>query len=85
MKTKEVKMIEEMTEERLVMEERMMIEKWVKKNKPKRYSHGERPEGQEPPIISAWGRRRKVNKAEQQAAKDAEKGAEKEEDAENDK
>ncbi len=73
-KTKEVEMIEEMTEEQIVTEERMMIEKWVKKNKPKRYTHGERPEGTEPPTISSWGRRKKKsNKAEEQAAKDAEK------------
>ena len=58
-KTKEVEMIEEMTEEQIVTEERMMIEKWVKKNKPKRYTHGERPEGMEPPTISSWGRRKK--------------------------
>ena len=52
----------------------MMIEKWVKKNKPKRYTHGERPEGMEPPTISSWGRKKKkTNKAEEQAAKDAEK------------
>jgi len=52
-----------------------MIEAWVKKNKPKRYTHGERPEGVEPPTISNWGRgRRKKSKAESQAEKDAEKG-----------
>ena len=72
-KTKEVEMIEEMTEEQIVTEERMMIEKWVKKNKPKRYTHGERPEGMEPPTISSWGRKKKTNKAEEQAARDAEK------------
>jgi hypothetical protein len=55
------------------MTEKEMIEAWVKKNKPKRYQHGERPEGQEPPTISAWGRPKKVSKAEQQAAKDSEK------------
>jgi hypothetical protein len=54
------------------MTEKEMIEAWVKKNKPKRYQHGERPEGQEPPTISAWGRPKKVSKAEQQAAKDSE-------------
>ena len=63
MKIKEVEMIEEMTEEQLVIEERMMIEKWVKKNKPKRYTHGERPEGTEEGLIVK----------EEQAAKDAEK------------
>ena len=47
-------------------EEQMMIEAWVKKNKPKRYQHGERPEGMEVPTISNWGRRRK-SKAEKQA------------------
>ncbi len=57
------------------MTEKEMIEAWVKKNKPKRYTHGERPEGQDPEEISPWGsRRRKKNKAEKQAAKDAEKG-----------
>ena len=55
------------------MTEREMIEAWVKKNNPKRYQHGERPEGQEPPSISAWGKPRRVSKAEQQAARDAEK------------
>ena len=56
-------------------EEQMMIEAWVKKNKPKRYTHGERPEGVEPPTISSWGRgRRKKSKAESQAEKDSEKG-----------
>ena len=54
-------------------EEQMMIEAWVKKNKPKRYQHGERPEGMEVPTISNWGRRRK-SKAEKQAEKDAERG-----------
>ena len=54
---------EEMTE---------MIEAWVKENKPKRYKHGERPEGQSPPDISSWGRgRRKKSAAEEQAARDA--------------
>ncbi len=66
-------------------EEQTMIEAWVKKNNPKRYQHGERPEGQEPPTISAWGRPRKVSKAEQQAAKDAEKGATPEKGEEDDK
>ena len=57
------------------MTEKEMIEAWVKKNKPKRYTHGERPEGQDPEEISPWcSRRRKKNKAEKQAAKDAEKG-----------
>jgi hypothetical protein len=57
------------------MTEKEMIEAWVKKNKPKRYTHGERPEGVEPPTISNWGRgRRKKSKAESQAEKDAEKG-----------
>ena len=55
------------------MTERDMIEAWVKKNKPKRYQHGERPEGMEVPTISNWGRRRK-SKAEIQAEKDAERG-----------
>ena len=54
------------------MTEKEMIEAWVKKNKPKRYQHGERPEGVEPPPISAWGRPRRISKAEQQAMKDAE-------------
>ena len=52
--------------------EQKMIDAWVKKNKPKRYQHGERPEGMEPPDMTNWGRRR-VSKAELQAAKDAEK------------
>jgi hypothetical protein len=57
------------------MTEKEMIEAWVKKNKPKRYTHGERPEGVEPPTISNWGRgRRKKSKAESQAERDAEKG-----------
>ena len=56
-------------------EEQMMIEAWVKKNNPKRYTHGERPEGIEPPTISNWGRgRRKKSKAEKQAELDAERG-----------
>ena len=57
------------------MNEKEMIEAWVKKHKPKRYTHGERPEGQDPEEISPWGRRRKKkSKAEKQAEKDAEKG-----------
>ena len=61
--------------ENSMTEEQMMIEAWVKKNKPKRYTHGERPEGVEPPTISNWGRgRRKKSKAESQAERDAEKG-----------
>ncbi len=55
------------------MTEKEMIEAWVKKNKPKRYQHGERPEGTPPPPISAWGRPKRVSKAEQQAMKDSEK------------
>jgi hypothetical protein len=56
-------------------QEKKMVEAWVKKNKPKRYTHGERPEGVEPPTISNWGRgRRKKSKAESQAEKDAERG-----------
>ena len=56
-------------------QEKKMIEAWVKKNKPKRYQHGERPEGMEVPTISNWGRgRRKKSKAEKQAELDAEKG-----------
>ena len=54
-------------------EEQMMIEAWVKKNKPKRYTHGERPEGQDPEIVSPWGSKKK-SKAEKQAELDAEKG-----------
>jgi len=61
--------------ENRMTEEQMMIEAWVKKNKPKRYQHGERPEGMEVPTISNWGRgRRKKSKAEKQAELDAEKG-----------
>ena len=56
------------------MTEKEMIEAWVKKNKPKRYTHGERPEGVEPPTISNWGRGRRKSKAEKQAERDAEKG-----------
>jgi hypothetical protein len=57
------------------MTQKEMIEAWVKKNKPKRYTHGERPEGQDPEEISPWGRRRKKkSKAEKQAEKDSEKG-----------
>ena len=48
-----------------------MIEAWVKKNKPKRYTHGERPEGMPVPTISSWGRPRRRSKAELQAMKDA--------------
>ena len=51
-----------------------MIEAWVEKNKPKRYKHGERPEGEEPCEISVWGKKKK-SKAEQQAALDAGEGA----------
>ena len=61
--------------ENSMTEEQKMIEAWVKKHKPKRYTHGERPEGQDPEEISPWGRRRKrKSKAEKQAEKDAEKG-----------
>jgi len=56
------------------MTEREMIETWVKKNNPKRYTHGERPEGQDPEEISPWGSRRRRSKAEKQAEKDAERG-----------
>ena len=56
------------------MTEKEMIEVWVKKNKPKRYQHGERPEGMEVPTISNWGRGKRKSKAEKQAEKDAEKG-----------
>ena len=56
------------------MTEKEMIEAWVKKNKPKRYTHGERPEGVEPPTISNWGRGKRKSKAESQAERDAEKG-----------
>ena len=55
------------------MTEKEMIEAWVKKNKPKRYTHGERLEGVEPPTISNWGRGRRKSKAEKQAEKDAER------------
>jgi len=48
-----------------------LIEAWVKKNKPKRYDHGERPEGEVPCEISAWGRRKKKSAAEKQAELDA--------------
>ena len=62
-------------EENNMTEEQKMIEAWVKKNKPKRYTHGERPEGQDPQEISPWGRRRKKkSNAEKQAEKDAERG-----------
>ena len=61
--------------ENSMTKEQKMIEAWVKKNKPKRYTHGERPEGQDPEEISPWGRRRKKkSKAEKQAEKDAERG-----------
>ena len=55
-------------------EQKEMVEAWVKKNKPKRYTHGERPEGVEPPTISNWGRGKRKSKAESQAERDAEKG-----------
>tara|TARA_R100000234_G_scaffold6475_1_gene4385 strand:+ start:610 stop:780 length:171 start_codon:yes stop_codon:yes gene_type:complete len=54
-------------------EEQKMIEAWVKKNKPKRYTHGERPEGQDPEIVSPWRPKRK-SRAEIQAEKDSERG-----------
>lgn len=64
-----------MKQENSMTDEQTMIEAWVKKNKPKRYTHGERPEGMEIPTISNWGRgRRKKSKAEKQAELDAEKG-----------
>ena len=59
--------------ENSMTEEQKMIEAWVKKHKPKRYQHGDRPEGTPPPPISAWGRPRRISKAEQQAMKDSEK------------
>jgi hypothetical protein len=52
-------------------ETKKMVEAWVKKNKPKRYVHGERPEGAPIPTISQWGRPRKRSRAELQAMKDA--------------
>ena len=52
-------------------QQKLMIEERVKKNKPKRYSHGERPEGEEAPTASTWRRRRRRTKAEIQAMKDA--------------
>ena len=61
--------------ENRMTEEQKMIEAWVKKHKPKRYTHGERPEGQDPEIVSPWStRRRKKSKAEKQAEKDSERG-----------
>ena len=54
-------------------QEKKMVEAWVKKPKPKRYTHGERPEGQDPEIVSPWGSKKK-SKAEQPAANDAESG-----------
>ena len=56
------------------MTEKDMIEAWVKKNKPKRYQHGERQEGMEVGTLSTWGRGRRKSKAERQAEKDAERG-----------
>ena len=56
------------------MNEKEMMEAWVKKNKPTRYTHGERPEGVEPRTISNWGRGRRKSKAEKQAERDAERG-----------
>ena len=51
-------------------EKNEMIEAWVKKNKPTRYMHGQRPPGQDPPgDISVWGKRRK-SAAEKQAELD---------------
>ena len=56
-------------------QEKKMVEAWVKKHKPKRYTHGERPEGQDPEEISPWGRRRrKKSNAEKQAERDAQRG-----------
>jgi hypothetical protein len=57
--------------DKLTKLEKEMIEAWVKKHKPKRYSHGERPEGEEPPSPSSWRKRRKRSKAEVQAMRDA--------------
>ena len=51
--------------------EKKMIERWVEKNKPTRYKHGERPEGEDPPTPSSWRKRGKRSKAETQAMKDA--------------
>ena len=59
--------------ENSMTEEQKMIEAWVKKNKPKRYTHGERPEGQDPEIVSPWRPKRK-SRAEIQAEKDSERG-----------
>ena len=54
-------------------EQKEMVEAWVKKHKPKRYTHGERPEGQDPEIVSPWRPKRK-SRAEIQAEKDSERG-----------
>ena len=51
--------------------EKTMIEDWVKKNKPVRYQHGQRPEGEEAPTASSWRKRRRRTKAEVQAMRDA--------------
>lgn len=48
-----------------------LIEAWVEKNKPKRYQHGERPEGEVPCEISVWGKSPKKSAAEKQAELDA--------------
>ena len=48
-----------------------LIDAWVKKNKPKRYKHGERPNGEVPCEISYFGKRKSKNKAEEQAVLDA--------------
>ena len=37
-------------------EREKLIEDWIEKNEIKRYQHGERPEGEVPCSISAWGR-----------------------------
>ena len=50
---------------------REMIQNWIdaKGDNHRVYTHGERPEGMEPPTISAWGRKR-ISAAEKQAALD---------------
>jgi hypothetical protein len=46
-----------------------LIEAWVEKNKPKRYNHGERPEGDpEPQTISVWRKSKKRKSAEEKQA-----------------
>ena len=46
-------------------ERAILIEAWVEKNNPKRYKHGQRPEGEKTPgDISVWARKNKKSSEE---------------------